>query len=93
MKKYLSSFSERSIRGSEDMYLSRISLTGRCETLPNDFEDKILIIKEELSEYLGTKDFRLEASKDNKRDNFIIIPIDGRKQIDLRDRYISAIVR
>jgi hypothetical protein len=93
MKKYLNSFSERSIRGSEDMYLSRISLTGRCEILPNNIEDKIGIIKEELSEYLGTRDFKLEPSRDNRRDNFIIIPIDGRNQIELRDRYISAIVR
>lgn len=93
MKKYLTSFSERSIRGGEDMFLSRVSLSGRCETLPFDINEKINIVKEELSEYLGTKEFKLEPSKDNRRDNFIIIPMDGRKQIELRDRYISAIVR
>ena len=53
MKTYLTSFSERQIRGSEDMHLSRLSLTGRYDILPNNVNEKIKLIKEELDNYLG----------------------------------------
>lgn len=93
MKKYLTSFSERSIRGGEDMFLSRISLIGRYDVLPQEANEKIKLVKEELDEYLGTSEYKLLASTDNRKDNFIIIPLNGKKQIDLRDRYITAFIR
>jgi len=93
MKTYLTSFSERQIRGSEDMHLSRLSLTGRYDILPNNVNEKIKLVKEELDNYLGTSDYKLLPSVDNRKDNFIIVPLDGRRQIELRDRYISAFIR
>ena len=81
----------RPIRGGENMFLSRVTFTGRRDLI-NNAEMKEAIAQKLLSKNLGTDEFDLSESLDGKGDLLIVgNTIDTLKKI--RDTYYTITVR